>query len=230
VETQEIHIKGAIFDVVDLIAEDRPPLPLPSNSNSNINFLFAIKKVSQYEGQMVHWLSNIRKLADPTLNPRDSVMAGSSFDTFWRTLVYNRGTSYNYDAPNRRPGAGLALSFGYWYLFKKFQMMKRFEDGPLKWVCHTKILEKLAAPFEEAEARVREARKFFVSPLGRIGWVPFRTKVGDQICVFFGMRVPVVLRHHGERWEFIGACYVHGVMDGEAWDLEGLQWDFMSFV
>jgi hypothetical protein len=37
-------------------------------------------------------------------------------------------------------------------------------------------------------------------------------------------------RPQGNRWEFIGACYVHGLMDGEVWDLDGLEWDFMSFV
>ena len=44
---------------------------------------------------------------------------------------------------------------------------------------------------------------------------------GDMICIIFGCSVPVVLRRvsTGVRdfhFEFIGECYVHGMMDGEA--------------
>ena len=181
---------------------------------------------------MVYWLSEIRLLADPTLKARDNIMAEPTFDAFWRTLLYNREPSFNYNSPNQQPEDWLGTSFGYWYLLKKLYMAKRWHDNLAlcRWLSHCRILQKLAAPFDEAEGRVREARKFFVSENGRIGWVPFRTRVGDQVCVFQGMRIPVILRSWNDRWEFIGACYVHGLMDGEVWDLDDLQWDFLSFV
>ena len=160
--------------------------------------------------------SEIRLLADPTLSARGGMMDGSSFDAFWRTLVYNCEPHFNYDSPNQRPKAWLGISFGYWYLFKKLHMTKRWQDNPVNWALQCWILEKLAAPFEEAEGRVRRARNFFVSQQGRIGWVPFRTQAGDRVCVFHGMRIPVILRSQGDRWEFIGACYVHGLMQGQA--------------
>ena len=215
-----------------IVARDRPRLPTPDTSapNGHIELLTAAEEVSRYEAAMVHWLSEIRLLADPTLNNKGSIMAGSSFDPFWRTLVYNREPHFNYDAPNRRPKDWLGISFGYWYLSKKLAMTKRWQDNLVDWACFSMILEKLAEPFEEAEGRVRYARNFFVSQQGRIGWVPLRTEAGDRVCVFHGMRIPVILRPQGDRWEFIGACYVHGLMDGEVWDLEDLQWDFMSFV
>jgi hypothetical protein len=45
-----------------------------------------------------------------------------------------------------------------------------------------------------------------------------------MICIIFGCSVPVVLRKvsadgRNSHFEFIGECYVHGMMDGEA--LEG---------
>jgi hypothetical protein len=40
----------------------------------------------------------------------------------------------------------------------------------------------------------------------------------------------MVLRPQGDRWEVIGPSYVDGSMDGEVWDLDGLQRDFLSFV
>lgn len=109
-------------------------------------------------------------------------------------------------------------------------MTRRWEKDLLTWAIHDKFLEKLAEPFEEAEGRVRNARKFFVSQRGRIGWIPFRAQARDQLCVFRGMRIPLVLRPQGSKWEILGPCYVHGLMDGELWDLDGLCWEFMSFV
>jgi len=42
-----------------------------------------------------------------------------------------------------------------------------------------------------------------------------------MIRVFFGAGVPYVIRPSGkDRYIFIGECYLHGVMDGEAMDME----------
>jgi len=229
---QEIEIKGAVFDCVRRVARDRPRLPSASPSiTNNHDFMWkAMEGVSKYETQMVYWLSEIRLLADPELDSKGSIMDGSSFDAFWRTLIYNRGPRFDYSSPNRQADDSLAISFGYWYLWKKFQMARRWKDGPPAWAFHDMLLRKLSEPFTEAEDRVQYARNFFVSHLGRIGWVPFRTRAGDQVCVMQGMRIPLILRPRGDRWEVIGACYVHGLMDGELWDLDGLRWVFMCFV
>lgn len=109
-------------------------------------------------------------------------------------------------------------------------MRRLWNQNPSQAAIFSSILITLARPFEEAEARVRYSGRFFVSENGRFGWVPLRTEVGDLVCVFRGMRIPVIMRPQGDRWEVIGACYVHGCMDGEVWDLDGLQWGFMSFV
>jgi hypothetical protein len=157
-------------------------------------------------------------------------MDGQSFDIFWRTLVYNRGPRFDYNSPNQRADDALGVAFGYWYLWKKFAMARRWQDNFTTWAIHNRLLKTLAEPFEEAEGRVQHARSFFVSRLGRIGWVPFRTRTGDRVCVFKGMRIPMVLRPVNDRWEIIGACYVHTLMDGELWDLADLRWEFMRFV
>lgn len=215
-----------------IVARDRPCLSSssPNTTNGHNNIQTSIEEVSRFETEMVYWLSEIRLLADPSLDSKGSIMDGSSFDAFWRTLVYNRGPHFDYSAPNRRADESLAVSFGYWYLCKRSAMARRWKDNPLIWASHGRILKKLAEPFEEAEDRVQYARSFFVSRDGRIGWVPFRTWAGDQVCVLQGMRIPLILRSRGDRWEVIGACYVHGLMDGELWDLSDLQWAFMSFI
>lgn len=52
-----------------------------------------------------------------------------------------------------------------------------------------------------------------------MGLASAATAIGDKICIFFGGQVLYVLRERGEgKHEFIGECYVHGLM--EAFDEE----------
>lgn len=58
-----------------------------------------------------------------------------------------------------------------------------------------------------------------------LGLGPERLKKRDIICILYGCSVPVALRRMVDKesqetyYEFIGECYVHGIMDGEAFDL-----------
>lgn len=54
-----------------------------------------------------------------------------------------------------------------------------------------------------------------------LGLAPQSVKEGDLICIVYGCSVPVVLRkliddENDKSYELIGECYIHGMMDGEA--------------
>jgi hypothetical protein len=78
--------------------------------------------------------------------------------------------------------------------------------------------------FYDRVRRVTWNRMFFLSRGSErrapyFGLAPPDTRVGDIICILFGCSVPVVLRpvpNEKGRYNFIGECYVHGMMDGEA--------------
>jgi hypothetical protein len=53
---------------------------------------------------------------------------------------------------------------------------------------------------------------------GRMGLAPASTNVGDSVSLIKGASVPFIVRKRGDRWEFVGECYIHGAMFGEAWD------------
>jgi hypothetical protein len=60
-------------------------------------------------------------------------------------------------------------------------------------------------------------RRFFVTNEGRLGLAPPATKEGDVVCVLMGGSTPYVLRKiGGDRYQFVGECFVFGLMDGEA--------------
>jgi hypothetical protein len=68
-------------------------------------------------------------------------------------------------------------------------------------------------------------RRYFVSDLGYLGWVPRFAQEGDRICAFYGCRFPFVIRPKGEGFQLIGACYMHVIMEGEAIELPNTEGD-----
>ncbi|KIM94186.1 hypothetical protein OIDMADRAFT_35226 [Oidiodendron maius Zn] len=61
-------------------------------------------------------------------------------------------------------------------------------------------------------------RQFFISEYGYMGLGPFLLSQGDMICLIPGCNVPLVVRKHGESHVLMGACFVWGLMDGEAFN------------
>lgn len=93
------------------------------------------------------------------------------------------------------------------------------EDGSWDW---DHYFQHRLSSSEDYEADIRGGligRGFFCSSEGYIGLVPYGTRRGDIICVVLGCKVPIVLRRalaDETQWEVVGACYVEGLMNGEA--------------
>ncbi|KUJ14857.1 uncharacterized protein LY89DRAFT_783924 [Mollisia scopiformis] len=64
-------------------------------------------------------------------------------------------------------------------------------------------------------------RTFFITERGYIGLGPARMRAGDRLCALLGGQTPFILRKHisAPRFEVIGDCYTHGLMDGEAMNM-----------
>ena len=61
------------------------------------------------------------------------------------------------------------------------------------------------------------ARRMFVTSCGFMGLGPAAAQVGDSVCVLLGGQLLYVLRGGDDgNFEFVGECYVHGMMDGKA--------------
>jgi hypothetical protein len=97
------------------------------------------------------------------------------------------------------------------------------------------LVEKRPDPgrFHEAFVRACVDRRFFVTKTGLMGIGPDTMNAGDIIGVLFGGRVPYLLRAVDTGFEFIGECYVPGLMNGEAvqtWKDEGSKRSFFELV
>jgi hypothetical protein len=87
---------------------------------------------------------------------------------------------------------------------------------------------------------VTRYRRFAVTRQGYFVLGPDALQEGDVVAVLRGGKIPFVLRRAstnsdgdpgtdtGDRWILIGECYVHGIMDGEGWDVEGVEEEVFS--
>ncbi len=72
-------------------------------------------------------------------------------------------------------------------------------------------------------------RSLLVSENGYIGLGPKATCVGDVICILLGGSMPYILRTKDDRYELVGECFVHGLMDGQGLTPKDLQKDCINF-
>ncbi|CAI6092927.1 unnamed protein product [Clonostachys chloroleuca] len=76
--------------------------------------------------------------------------------------------------------------------------------------------------FASAAANGFRSQRFITSQ-GYIGQAPQSVEIGrdksDKVVLIAGCHVPFILRPQAEgRYSVVGDCYLHGIMDGEAWD------------
>ncbi|KAE8447185.1 hypothetical protein EG329_011016 [Mollisiaceae sp. DMI_Dod_QoI] len=122
-------------------------------------------------------------------------------EAVWRALCWNVDLNSK-PAPNK-----LEDSFREWYhILKSAKSVKE---------CVEKIFD-LRAKQTSFERCINITSPLCTTAKGYLAAVPHTTEVGDCIVVLAGAEVPYVLRPTGDHCRFIGPCYVHGIMDGEA--------------
>jgi hypothetical protein len=66
--------------------------------------------------------------------------------------------------------------------------------------------------------RYTRRRRLATTEKGYYALVPAKTNPGNHIAILKGGNWPFVLRAHEQSWKLVGECYVHGIMNGEAFD------------
>jgi hypothetical protein len=150
-------------------------------------------------GVLREWATLIEEPQRPYRPAREQMSTA-----FWRTMtadfvrgdgkVFSRGSTFGWSV-SRRDYVTLSVPF------EKIDLLK------------SKVQPMMV--MKEATTNRRLAH---TSQHGFIGLVPRRAEIADVIYVVHGSQVPLLLRKSGERYIFIGECYVHGIMDGECFD------------
>ncbi|KAF2123036.1 heterokaryon incompatibility protein-domain-containing protein [Lophiotrema nucula] len=64
--------------------------------------------------------------------------------------------------------------------------------------------------------QISYGKRFALLDSGHIGIVPGHSIVGDSVVVVVGCSMPLVVQKSATKTTFVGECYVHGAMNGEA--------------
>ena len=64
--------------------------------------------------------------------------------------------------------------------------------------------------------RINVGRRLFTTIKGYLGMALETSQKGDVICVLLGCTTPIALRPVGNRFRYVGECYLHGLMEGKA--------------
>ena len=130
-------------------------------------------------------------------------------EVLWRTLCWNLDSELRYPAPSR-----IGKNFADFY-----RILVSDKGTETK---ATEILDQ-AATFHEVAVH---SMPLCVTAKGLLASVPWTTTTGDRIAVLAGSQTPFVFRPTADYYRLIGACYVHGIMDGQSFpdSLEELQW------
>lgn len=145
-------------------------------------------------------------------------------EAFWRTLARDCDYDFSQSTLRRLSPLDLTKFVNWWEDYcatdsadSEPQLQKGFGDDDRK--------ENLRL-LKTHIAHINAGKRLFKSRRGYIGTVPETALPGDLICVVVGGRVPLVLRlmemsdemrnSEDRRYTFVGDCYVHGIMDGEA--------------
>jgi Heterokaryon incompatibility protein (HET) len=94
---------------------------------------------------------------------------------------------------------------------------QRISSGHFEEFWTNPLVNKSRWPREVYSMTFATHRRFFVTCDGNMGLAPMRARKNDIVCVLYGCSVPIVLREEETGgFTFVGECFLHGFMDGEA--------------
>jgi hypothetical protein len=148
----------------------------------------------------------------------------STEEAFWRTIIEDRQRVENVESPwerqyKRPASAELGICFS---VYREGLMRGGSVDATSKRMDDLNAETQFSSTFDYARLFTTACggRKFAVTESGLMGIVPPLTKIGDHLCLILGFEMPMLLREDtgctgkGE-YQLVGACYIHGIMDGE---------------
>lgn len=196
-----LHIHGYTVDSVGMIgslqAEVSIPDPLPELSQQVNEAQDSTALI-----QTSIWIKECWKIAT-TKYGEDLPL--ERYEDFWRAMICNR-TSTGQMAPHE-----YGTSFR---RYLEFFLQKVFSNQAGEW---DKDLADAMLLIDRSLSGWQRHRRFCSTDNDRLGWVPGATAIGDVVCIFNGGRVPFVLRPASSGiYTWVGECYIHGIMEGEA--------------
>ena len=195
-----------VLDVNGFVWDEITELGILCNENDHT-------VTNPYGTLITQWL----ELLQTTQPMENEYVGGKTQDNaFWRTMMIDRAQAPNSSDFRRATPEDVTIfrvtcshmirvqptpAFMKDFLFVKY----RLQENP----------DFYSNLFAKQLSRLHSWR-LFRTRKGFIGLCCNAAQIGDKVCVLLGGEVPFVLRQELDCHRFLGECYVHGIMDGEA--------------
>ncbi len=206
-----LHVLGRIIDTIKDIG---PAFEEVTASSAHFSEKSRQERTQLFAQNIKSWLHQSLDLAFSA--PSGSEASSSRFEDFWRTMMCN------ITAGGERPDPGLSIASA--------NLLKILDiPSPVAVDLPQPVLEQILI-VETALGRWAYGWRLCTTDNGRLGRVLSSVQTGDVVCVLYGGEVPYVIRPCGDgQFKFVGSCYIHGLMDGEALQIEGLEDEEFAF-
>jgi hypothetical protein len=205
-DSGKMKIWGKALDTIDNLSSTYMEGP--------VNQVDSIARARSAFERVSAWFLECESIAAQGCTP----VKPEKIEEFWRTLCMDRET----DQTRASSGFGAIV----------LEFLQVVHGG---WEELTKddVLEERSALFSRVKnvTNALYGRRFCSSSGGHFGVVDAKAQVGDRFCVFYGGRMPYIIRPAGGgEYTFVGIGYLHGFMDGEAVEREDLHEEEFTLV
>jgi hypothetical protein len=210
----QISLRGVFCGAIAMLG--RPKIPGSSND-------------MPWQDLLKEWreLAGIRKFLNRSYAAKTST---TCYDAYWQTLccsllpLRSQNLDYSYKAIRTLEN----MEYRSWH--------EAWWDWIIRFNADMSHLDSVSSNYTGAEIDAfnlqvyhsANMRRLLISDNDRwLGLAPMDAQVGDRIVLLGGGKVPYILRPKDGTetgcYELIGDAYVHGIMDGEAWNPELLE-------
>jgi Heterokaryon incompatibility protein (HET) len=206
---RELNTTGYVVETVYRVGKlaINIELPNPFMNNSSEFLQERIKEIAAIEE--CDDISSLAKPTYPSGEPLSSI--------YWRIIVCNRLFS------GAVPGPEMAQVEPFFrYLMSHVDDIINQRDGEVLDIYMMNHYYD-SSHYACAVGKWTSGRVFCATEGRYLGWLPRGAEKGDVVCILEGGEVPLVMRLANDgRYQVLGDCYIHGIMDGEAMKREGL--------
>lgn len=200
-----LQLHGLVLDTVELIVNIQVETAIPNSVLPLIRAKILEEQDTEILIQTALWINECKRIASGA----DGVISLEQREEFRRTMVLNRGAAGELANPSDLLAVDLFFEYMNSTVFRGVD--KKF--GPTD--------QEAILVVDLSLNKWQRYQQFCKTEKGRLGWVPHGVAVGDAICLLNGGHVPYVMRNDGrDIYEWIGECYIQGLMEGEAMPME----------
>lgn len=212
-----IKLGGKKIDTVSDLAELTPQFDHLFGSHKNNLF-----NVDDLQFAIFNWSEKLESLRLKCEKKSNKI---ASSEVLWRTLCANKPSPSNYNGvwqDLRIIEQDKQIKLAPEAYTKSFEAWCKVNMNDPNHVANTHsvdlfLLGENLKPWQESMVRAARNRRFGITQSGYMFLAPGDTRLGDVLCVLYGGDIPFILRPTKKgRYQLIGECYVHHLMNGEA--------------